>query len=164
MPLPAVIIGKEILTYTIIELSEDIMKIIKKYSTDECDITKQLIQKTDIMVSIRIINSLTNDIREARARISGFHEKQNFAVGTSVDVVLESVHDIIKLIKEELETLKTEIENYKKQWLPFNAKYPIVYENLLQLITIMEKRIKILISCLLIGNIITPQQNKYVYW
>jgi len=140
MLITAGVITKELLTGIVMELSNDVLQSIKKYSVNESTIIHELILRTDIYTQINIVNALASDIEKKYECISG----------TALEITLISVHEIITKIKDNLIELEKALEKYNNEWITFykNHEYVLIHDNLEKAINILNKRINMLISCM----------------
>jgi len=135
------IITKEVLLGLIIDLSNDVMIKIKQYTVNHSvNVIHDLLIKTDIYTEINIVNALVADIEKNFHHISG----------TALEITLISIHEIIDKINFNLNELETSLEIYNNQWISFykNPEYMLIHDKLEESIKILEKRIKMLISCM----------------
>jgi len=133
-------ITKELLTGLVMEITTDIMLIVKTYSTNESTVLHKLLRKTDIETKINVVNLLSNDIEKSYKFISG----------TALEKALISIHDIVKNIKETLLNLEKALEDYNSRWITFyrNHEYVEIHNTLEEYINILDKRIQLVISCM----------------
>lgn len=134
------VITKEVLLGLVMDLSSEVMGKLQKYTVNESTVIHDLLRTTDIYTQINIVNALASDIEKNYFHLSG----------TALEIALISIHEIIDKIKIYLNELETALVEYNNEWISFykNPQYMVIHDKLKESIQILDKRIKLLISCM----------------
>ena len=143
------LIGRQILTQAISDASYNIYNSVQNifYYSTNVDI---VLQDLDISNKVKMIEEITKNINDEQ------HSK-------ILEMSLESIHDMVIKIREDLKAIDTKIAIHKKKyfanWRSVSCKKQI--NNLILHCKILDKRFALLIQCLdIVKNQIKPEPKQ----
>ncbi len=127
----------------IIKTSQRVFFLIEEMSINGDSLFNQFVNETDIYARLDVIEALMKDIYNHGSSISPILSK-------TVEISLEHVEKIVKIIENELQNLKDEVELYNLSYMSYIKSFD--YSNKINIlkkhITTMESRLNTLITIL----------------
>lgn len=127
----------------IIKTSQRVFFLVEEMSINGDSLFNQFVNETDIYARLDVIEALMKDIYNHGSSISPILSK-------TVEISLEHVKKIVKIIENELQNLKDEVELYNLSYMSYIKSFD--YSNKINIlkkhITTMESRLNTLITIL----------------
>ena len=127
----------------IIKTSQRVFFLVEEMSINGDSLFNQFVNETDIYARLDVIEALMKDIYNHGSSISPILSK-------TVEISLEHVEKIVKIIENELQNLKDEVELYNLSYMSYIKSFD--YSNKINIlkkhITTMESRLNTLITIL----------------
>jgi len=131
------LIGKEMFTQTINTTTKNIYNGIDKVLLNDNIQFKELLDTLDINTKLDIINSFIIDI----------HKEQPIFNDT-LNKTFKYLENSLTTIDKEIKNIDEELVNHNKKWFSRirSSKYPIMLNNLIKHMKILDERFKLLIK------------------
>ena len=133
----SLLIGKEMFTQTITTTTKNIYNGIDKVLLNDNIQFKELLDTLDINTNLDIINSCIIDI----------HKEQKIFYDT-LNKTFKYLENSLTTIDKEIKNIDEELINHNKKWFSRirSSKYPIMLNNLIKHMKILDERFNLLIK------------------
>ena len=111
----------------IIKTSQRVFFLVEEMSINGDSLFNQFVNETDIYARLDVIEALMKDIYNHGSSISPILSK-------TVEISLEHVEKIVKIIENELQNLKDEVELYNLSYMSYIKSFD--YSNKINILTI----------------------------